>query len=318
MSSILTQHLKNGQRALPSLENIAKVSPLVTREMAQNGGSYTLQGTNTYIIGTGTDRLLLDTGSGSYEYIPFLKEAMKQTGCESLKGIIITHWHHDHLGGVPSIQAEFGMENPIPIYKFMPENMEETFGKGEGSKNPFEIWPKEKFLPLVTEQKLVCEGATLRVVHTPGHASDHVVVILEEENAMFSGDNVLGTGTGVFRDLSAYIKSLKLMLDLNPGRLYPGHGPVVEDGRKLINEYIDHRMARLKQVQDILGSHPLKPWRKDKIAANIYPSLPEELRLPAIYNTERVLLALLNQGTVEMKTDDASGEILWSLVKERL
>jgi len=317
MSRVLTQHIKGGSRTLPPLENITMITPLVTRILAQNGGPYTLQGTNTYLVGKGSERLLIDTGSGNPEYIPVLKEAMNKAGCETLKGIIITHWHHDHLGGVPSIQQVFGNGNSIPVYKFMPKEMEKTFGKGEGAKDPFTIWPENKFVPLQSEQKLFCEGATLRMVHTPGHANDHIVIVLEEEGSMFSGDNVLGTGTGVFRDLGSYIRSLNVMLNLNPKSLYPGHGPVVADGPALIKEYISHRMKRLDQVKEILSRTPLKAWTSSEIVQIIYPSLPENLVPPATYNTMRVLQALQDDGKAEERTRP-EGDSVWALVKEKL
>ena len=81
--------------------------------------------------------------------------------------------------------------------------------------------------PLLDGEVVGTEGATLRILHTPGHANDHVALILEEERAMFTADNVLGTGTPVFRDLPLYLDSLHRMQAEHPTRLYTSHGPVV-------------------------------------------------------------------------------------------
>jgi len=297
MSASLTQHLKGGKQLLEQLEPITALSDRVVRILGCNPGSFTLVGTNTYLIGTGAKRILWDTGEGKEEYVDLLRKAMNLHGCTSLEAIVISHWHYDHLGGVPSImKAFFGVEDkmasplPIPVFKFMPEEEEETF-QGEGAIKPFEIWPRKQFTPLNDGQEIVTQGATLKIHFAPGHANDHVVAVLKEDNSMLTADNVLGQGTGVFRDLWKYIESLQRMIDLNPGKLLPGHGPHVaeSEGVEKIKSYVKHRMARVEQVQKALQDE-LNGSTTEELTRKIYPQdLDEKLIPPAMRNTLNVL-----------------------------
>mgnify|MGYP002716851891 FL=1 len=108
-----------------------------------------------------------------------------------------------------------------------------------------------------------------RVYHTPGHTTDHISVVLKEENALFSGDCILGEGTTVFEDLSDYMTSLNVILNLNPSVIYPGHGPEIMEPISKIKYYIEHRMQREKQIIDFLRSKNMKVT-SEEIVKNIY------------------------------------------------
>jgi glyoxylase-like metal-dependent hydrolase (beta-lactamase superfamily II) len=113
---------------------------------------------------------------------------------------------------------------------------------------------------------VVTHGATLRVMHTPGHANDHCCFLLEEEQALFTGDNVLGVGSAVITELDTCLASLQRMADCEPRRLYPGHGPVVEDGPAKLREYQAHRLARIQQVcaGSLLSAGALRPAARQR------------------------------------------------------
>ena len=163
-----------------TLPDVDRWSDRVVVALGQNPSVYTGPGTNTYLIGTGPARILLDPGQGFAGYLPVLERAMDEAGCEAIQEIVLTHGHPDHLRGVPQMLARFG---DLKV-----------------SKMP---WPKVDaavdvpMAPIAHDSVVRTEGATLRAVHTPGHAPDHLCFVLEEERTLFSGDNVLGIGTTV-------------------------------------------------------------------------------------------------------------------------
>src|SRR5206468_4448208 len=101
------------------------------------------------------------------------------------------------------------------------------------------------------------DGVTLVPVYTPGHASDHLCYYLVEEKALFTGDVVLGGSTTVIPsgdgDLLDYMASLRRLQALDVKRIYPAHGPVIEDAQGKLTEYIEHRMLRERQILETLG-----------------------------------------------------------------
>ena len=119
------------------------------------------------------------------------------------------------------------------------------------------------------EQSLEIEGTKLRIKHTPGHTSDHVCLILEEENALFSGDCILGETSAVFEDLHDYLISLEKILNQKSSIIYPGHGPVVNDPTAKIKNYIEHRLEREKQIVQCLQDSK-KPCDVMKIVEVMY------------------------------------------------
>lgn len=169
--------------------------------------------------------------------------------------------------------------------------------------------PEDGWLDISDGQKFETEGATLRAFHCPGHTTDHTAFILEEEDAMFTADNVLGQGTAVFEDLTTYMKSLDSMSKQFKGRAYPGHGPVIEDGPAKILEYIKHRKQREQQVLDVLAQEKDGGWTSMDIVKVIYKDYPRSLWAPA----ERGVLQILEKLSREGKVNYDEGKKTWSL-----
>jgi ribonuclease/clavin/mitogillin len=231
------------------------------------------QGTNTYIVGQGAKRLLIDTGEGKPEWIASIKSVLENEKI-TIEKAILTHWHHDHIQGVPDLLEH---SSDTKVHK----------------NDPHDGW-----LDINDGQKFETEGATLRAFYCPGHTKDHMAFILEEEDAMFTADNVLGQGTAVFEDLAAYMKSLDEMSKQFKGRAYPGHGPVIEDGPAKILEYIKHRKQREKQVLDVLAQDRVDGWTSMDIVKVIYKDYPENLWEPAEKGILQILDKLQKEGRV--------------------
>ncbi|EGB07826.1 hypothetical protein AURANDRAFT_4854, partial [Aureococcus anophagefferens] len=242
----------------------------VSRVLGRNPGAFTLQGTNCYVVGCGPRRVLVDAGEGRPAFGPALAAALRALDC-TVDRVVITHRHFDHTGGIAQIRD---MLPGVTVRKL--------------AKREFKFDPGRYNAP---------PGTTLRVWHTPGHCEDHACFLLEEERAIFSGDNVLGAGSSWFEDLATYMRTLNDMLRLAEGEklvaLYPGHGPPSADPAAKIREYVDHRGAREGQVRaalDDAGRTSLE------IVLAIYPKLPPYLTFAAQHNVLAHLAKLRADG----------------------
>ena len=228
------------------MQHVAPVEVLssrVIRVLGMNPGHMTLQGTNCYLIGTGPSRILLDTGEGQPAFGALLQSVLQVHGITSLSHVLLTHYHHDHIGGIDTVQALFPA-TPLRLIKRVCAAVDAAM-----SGTAFE--------DIADGAVVSVPGATLRAIATPGHTPDHMAFFLEEEQAVFSGDTVLGEGTCVFQNLKTFMDSLEKLLQTPFGRIYPGHGPVLEDGMGAIRTYLAHRTAREGQILAALHAQPV-------------------------------------------------------------
>jgi len=278
-----------------TLPDVDVWSDRVVVALGQNPGLFTGPGTNTYLVGTGPERILVDTGQGVPAYLGVLERALARAGCR-IQEIALTHGHPDHLGGVASLQGRFG---PLRV-----------------SKRPhaqFDLACPAPLNAIDDGSRLRTEGATLRAVHTPGHAEDHLCFVLEEEQSLFSGDNVLGVGTTVIPseggDLGDYMRSLARLEAEAPRVIYPAHGPRIGDGVAKIREYIDHRNAREIEILEALrrGDETIPA-----IVARVYAAYPPALHGPARHSVCAHLKKLEREGRVQ-RHGEVPLDARWSL-----
>ncbi|KAG0243064.1 hypothetical protein BGX31_011227 [Mortierella sp. GBA43] len=236
-------------------------------------------GTNTYLNGKGPRKVLLDTGEGIPEYIPLLQTALdKELQGATISRVICSHWHRDHVGGIQDVVQFLSSRNihlnpsPLPTTT-TPQAAAAAAATSHDAQSLLGIhkFPcpehddeETLFQPIQDQQEIqVDDQTTLVTLHTPGHTTDHCTFYLKEENTLFTADCVLGQGTAVFEDLSEYIQSLERLLTVGQGqqqqpptyKIYPGHGPVIEDGPSKIREYIKHRLEREKQILGVLTAN---------------------------------------------------------------
>lgn len=218
-------YLKGQVASLPSLPDVDQVSSRVLRVLGQNPGTFTFQGTNTFVLGTSDSRILIDTSGGEPQYASLLARVLEAQQI-TLKYVLITHWHGDHCGGVPDLVSMYPKLKDH-IYKNDPEPGQQHIADG---------------------QTFRVEGATVTAVHTPGHSRDHMCFILEEEKAMFTGDNILGHGTSAVEDLGVYMSSLEKMRAQNCLIGYPGHGVTIESLPDKLKREVALKVRRETQI----------------------------------------------------------------------
>lgn len=239
--------------------------------LAPNPGPMTLDGTNTYLVGVpGSGAVVVvDPGPDLPAHRAEVEGALAGADAE-VAAVVVTHHHADHAqasGWAAGWDAE--------LYSFTPDLLPAPARR------------------LQDGQVLARAGVRIEAVHTPGHASDHLCLRVDQTGVVLTGDHVLGRGTTVIAwpdgDMQAYLHSLERLAAVPATALYPGHGPPLRDPSSAVAGYLAHRRDRERQVLDALAAGDRTPAA---IVARVYAEVDPVLH-PAAERSVRAHLAML-------------------------
>jgi glyoxylase-like metal-dependent hydrolase (beta-lactamase superfamily II) len=264
----------------------------IRRVIARNPGPFTFYGTGTYIVGRGSVAVI-DPGPELPEHFDALVRAIEG---ERVTHILVTHTHSDHSPLSRRLAAHtgglicgYGMagHKPQAGEKLM-SGMEEAVDRDTGLD-----------VELSHGDSIQGDGWELEALHTPGHMANHLCFSLRGKETLFSGDHVMGWSTSVVvppeGNMSAYMESLKFLLERPEGIYWPTHGPPIHHPKNLVEAFIEHRKDRERQIFDWLGR---ADGTIDAMVAEIYQSVPKELHEAAAQSVFSHLIKMAREGRV--------------------
>ena len=271
---------------------VVVLSPRVRRVTAPNAGPMTGPGTNTYLVACPQTRrwTVIDPGPTDEAHL----QAVLAAADGPIERIVVTHTHRDHSPGAAPLSKATG----APVL-------------GRVALHP--AWQDPDFSPAsqpVDGERLVLgPEATLRVLHTPGHASNHLCFLLEQERLLFTGDHVMQGSTVVINppdgDMSAYLRSLHALLEEDLDGLAPGHGFLVDEPHAVLRALIRHRLRRESKV--LAALRQAAPCPAETLLPLVYDDVPESLHALARRSLLAHLLKLRDDGVAQ------SDQEIWSL-----
>jgi glyoxylase-like metal-dependent hydrolase (beta-lactamase superfamily II) len=254
--------------------------------LAPNPGPYTGPGTNTYLISDGVEVVVLDPGP---RIAVHHAEIVAAIGDLTAVAVVATHTHPDHAP----------LANPLAAALQVP-----VVGFGAG--------------PDFAPDRTIGDGGTVEVgrlelaaVHTPGHTPDHLCFRLGDR--LFTGDHIMGGSTVIIEDAAAYLDSLYKVRDLGVARIDPGHGAAMNDAAAVIDEYIDHRQMRERQLLAAIadGADTVVG-----LVAAVYGDVPTEIVPAAAHQVRVQLVKLSRDGAVLLLPGGAGEDIKVELTRE--
>jgi len=248
----------------------------IDRILANNPGVFTGPGTNTWVLDDGHGEVvIIDPGPVDTRHA---KAVMTAVGTRKVVSVLVTHTHLDHA----PLANPLARDLDVPAVGYAPGPLFE---------------PDERLLDGAT---LPIGQLNLKVVHTPGHADDHLC--FRARDVLFTGDHILGGSSVMVESMGPYLKSLEKLKNTGLERLHPGHGPDMEEPDAVIDWYIAHRRQRHEQVlAAVLGGYSTAPEIVQAVYTDVDPSL-----YPLAEQSVLAHLILLNEeGRIALEGNNA-------------
>lgn len=263
-----------------------QITPLVRRITAGNPGMFTGPGTNTYLIGD-EEVTVIDPGPALHEHIEVIIQASA-----NIKQILLTHTHPDHSPGTRLLQDNID----VPVFALITES----------SKDQDITFTPERIL--IDGEIIANEYYSIEVIHTPGHASNHLCYLLKDEKLLFTGDHIMDGSTVVIAppdgSMQDYIDSLAKLKEYDLNKIAPGHGELIDEPYAVVDWIIKHRFERESKVIDVLKQH--NSGDLNTLVKDIYADVDSMLHPVAKWSLESHLVKLMDEGVVTRKNDKFS------------
>lgn len=260
-------------------EKVVQITPLVKRITAGNSSVFTGPGTNTYVVGNREDLTVVDPGPALLEHIQTIVSSFS-----NLSRIVVTHTHPDHSPGVSLLQDKVN----IPAYGLITETTENQ----DASFKPAKM--------LTHGEVIKAKDHTLEIIHTPGHASNHLCYLLREEKLLFTGDHIMNGSTVVISppdgNMQDYLDSLKKLKDYDLDNIAPGHGELLSNPHSVADWIIQHRLEREEKVIEAIKK--AKRGNPDSLVEAVYDDVDSSLFPIAKWSLEAHLIKLENDNRV--------------------
>ncbi len=274
----------------PTWGRCETVSPLIRRVIAENPGPFTYTGTGTYIVGRpepGATVAVIDPGPLDDRHLEVLLSAVEG---QTVSHVLVTHTHRDHAPLARPFADAVGAE----ISAAAPPRRATHASAGMDEDDDEDFRPDR----VIADGEIIRgDGWTLETLATPGHASNHLCFALLEENALFSGDHVMGWSTTIVAppdgDMTAYMASLERVMARNFTTLWPTHGSPVTVPGPFLEAYRAHRLERERQILAVLTPGGV---RIADIVPDLYAAVDPRLWPAASLSVLAHLIALVRQG----------------------